>query len=197
MAEAEAEAEAEADEAIDTFDALVRQRDELLTELTHRVGWEERCLRAEAEVAVLQAVLQDREEGVLRGTIEQLRVRALAAETRLDEIEAAWARASKRAGEISAENARLTRRYEDLSRESLGQYTLLSAEVERLQAELILAKTVDPPLRLRFKTQVAEIVRLRTALRDLLEQMDRHMGGARIGPLSDARRAAEEIVGHD
>ena len=37
------------------YDALKAEHERLLVELTHRVGWEERCLRAEAEIERLRA----------------------------------------------------------------------------------------------------------------------------------------------
>jgi len=70
----------------------------------------------------------------------------------------------------------------------------LAQEIERLQAELILAKTVDPPLRLRFKAQAEEVERLRVALRRLRAGLEPDAGYYKLS-LHDAREIIDQALG--
>ena len=45
------------DHALNELGRVRAENERLLVELTHRVGWEERCLRAEAEIERLRAAL--------------------------------------------------------------------------------------------------------------------------------------------
>lgn len=105
---------------VDQIDALQAEHGKLLVELTHRVGWEERCLRAEAENERLRIDNQNLQGEVMdsdHNELVQLRTEVRQLRAELDQDAKRFFDVGLRLGQADKEIARLRKVLDEIASE--------------------------------------------------------------------------------